>query len=480
MKQGEGIVWIKRGFGLFIASTFILVTLFGLTLNSDLNSLKSELNSNSSKVKLTNATRALNRDMNLFFTLANLPVIKQVFDILSINFVPIRQEIRAVIEASPTLLGTDTPRKYLIAFQNSAEARGTGGIIGAFAIVKFERGKLSVERTGSNAMLKSLETLPIAMPTDFIRIYGNDPAIWQNSNISPHFPFGAKIWMALWEKQFGEKLDGVIAVDPSALSYILKSTGPITLNTGEVISGNNLVAETLEKAYKRYEFDNLARKNFLVRIINATASRFASGQYSKLRLAQGLERGIVENRILVYSTDGAVEKILESTKLSGALSASKKNEFRTVIINTDASKLDYYLSRRTQVKSLSCNKNGKVQIELSLTNTLKSSKGLPSYVLTRADKTKPAALVSGQHRFLSFIYGPPGSSLISAKRSTALGSPGRLGEELHRPVLVVDVDLAPHQSEKVTAVFSRGTGPITYNSQPLVIPEKVAIYDKCR
>ena len=70
--------------------------------------------------------------------------------------------------------------------------------------------------------------------------------------------------------------------------------------------------------------------------------------------------------------------------------------------------------------------------------------------------------------------------MISAKRSSAFGSPGRLGEELHRPVLVVDVDLAPQQSEKVTAVFSRGTGPITYHSQPLVIAEKVAIDDKCR
>jgi len=474
------LLWVKRVSIILLALILVFVIAFGLRTKSHVDSLSNNLRSGGSATELAASANALSGDVNLALSVASLPVVKQILSVAGVNFVPIKDEIRAVIEAAPTLAGADGPKRYLIAFQNSAEARGTGGILGAFAIVKFERGKLSVERTGSNAILKSLETLPIVMPADFKRIYGDDPAIWQNSNISPHFPYGAKIWMALWEKQFGEKLDGVIAVDPSALSYILRSTGPIKLKSGEVITSKNLVSETLQKAYKRYEFDNLARKDFLVRIINATASRLVSGQYSKLRLAQGLKRGIDENRILVFSSDTRVESLLEDTSIGGALSTSKNNEFRAVIINTDASKLDYYLSRKTQVKSLSCSENGEVRVELLVKNILTTGIGLPSYVLTRADKTKPPGLVSGQHRFLAFVYGPPNSSLISARRSTTFGSAGRLGEERDRPVLVVDIDLAPQQSEKVTAVFSRGTGPITYHSQPLVIAEKVTIDDKCR
>jgi len=476
----------KRFSSKTIVAASIALVLIALTSTIGVQSVLAAKNfahaikSSQSEEELIKSARNLENNVNRLITISNLPLVSHVLKIAGLEFSPITKELDSAIQVSPYIFGSSKPLRYLISFQNSAEARGTGGILGAFAIVKFERGKLSVERTGSNAILKSLETLPIVMPADFKRIYGDDPAIWQNSNISPHFPYGAKIWMALWEKQFGEKLDGVIAVDPSALSYILRSTGPIKLKSGEVITSKNLVSETLQKAYKRYEFDNLARKDFLVRIINATASRLVSGQYSKLRLAQGLKRGIDENRILVFSSDTRVESLLEDTSIGGALSTSKNNEFRAVIINTDASKLDYYLSRKAQVKSLSCSENGEVRVELLVKNILTTGIGLPSYVLTRADKTKPPGLVSGQHRFLAFVYGPPNSSLISARRSTTFGSAGRLGEERDRPVLVVDIDLAPQQSEKVTAVFSRGTGPITYHSQPLVIAEKVTIDDKCR
>jgi Protein of unknown function (DUF4012) len=475
---------MKLRIGICIGVLFLLISSFigykAIKISSDITELRHGISQGAAAEILKGKTDKVAADLRQMVAISGTPGLSSALGLAGLNVKSIQPEIQSLVGAAPLLLGSDRPKRYLIAFQNSAEARGTGGIIGAFAIVKFDRGKLSVERTGSNAILKSLETLPIPMPSDFRRIYGDDPAIWQNSNISPHFPYGAKIWMALWEKQFGEKLDGVIAVDPSALSYILKSTGAIKLKSGEVITSENVVSETLQKAYKRYEFDNLARKDFLVRIIDAAFSKIMAGQYSKIQLAQGLKTGVEENRILVFSSDKSVERLLEDTRLGGTLSTTEKNEFRVVILNIDASKLDYYLSRKTQVKSLSCNKNGEVQVELLMKNTLITGLGLPSYVLTRADKTKPAALVSGQHRFLAFIYGPPGSSLISAKRSTAFGSPGRLGEELQRPVLVVDVDLAPGQSEKVTAVFSRGAGPITYHSQPLVIAEKVAIDDKCR
>jgi hypothetical protein len=338
---------------------------------------------------------------------------------------------------------------------------------------------VSVIRTGSNSILKSLEELPIRMPTDYVKLYGSDPAIWQNSNISPHFPYAAQLWMALWKKQFGEQLDGVIAVDPSALRYVLQATGPITLKSGELISSRNVVAETLQRAYKRYETNNDARKQYLVDIMNAAAEKVTSGKFSKVGMTKAIKRGLIENRILVYSQDKAAEKQLASVRLGGILGSNRNNEFRSVIINTDASKLDYYLMRTTNIQSLGCGKDSIIKITVTLKNSLKSGVGLPAYVLTRADKTKPAALVSGQHRFLDFIYGPTGSNLISAKRSSAFGSPGGVGEERHRPLLAVDVDLAPGQEEKITAFFTRGYGPITYRSQPLVLAEKVTIDDKC-
>ena len=439
----------------------------------------SSLSGEYDQTSLKNQSNQLASDVNRLFFLLHVPVVKQIASVAGIDFSPIRDEAVGTIKASSWLVGTDAPKRYMIAFQNSAEARGTGGILGAFAIVQLSKGHVSVIRTGSNAILKSLEELPIRMPTDYVKLYGSDPAIWQNSNISPHFPYAAQLWMALWKKQFGEQLDGVIAVDPSALSYVLQATGPITLKSGEVITSENVVAETLQKAYKRYETNNDARKQYLVDIMNAAASKITSGQFSKVGMAKAIKRGLIENRILMYSRDKAAEEQLASVRLGGILGSNRNDEFRSVIINTDASKLDYYLTRTTNIQSLGCGKDSKIKITVTLKNSLKSGVGLPAYVLTRADKTKPAALVSGQHRFLDFIYGPTGSNLISAKRSSAFGSPGGIGEERHRPLLAVDVDLAPGQEEKITAVFTRGFGPVTYRSQPLVIKEKVSTNDKC-
>ncbi len=422
----------------------------------------------------------LTSDINRFFTLLNAPIAKQISSLLGVNFSNIKDEIQAGIATGAVLAGADKPRKYLVAFQNSAEARGTGGILGAYAVVELNHGKITVIKTGSNEGLKWIDEIPIKMPKEFTTLYRSDPAIWQNSNLSPHFPYGAQIWLALWERQFGQSLDGVIAVDPSALSYILKATGPITLPSGKVLTSENLVAETLSAAYKEYEEDNAARKKYLVSIMNATFRQLLVGKFNKLQMVRALQRGIVENRILVYSSDRDVQAELAKTRLSGFMQTTPSNQYRVVVQNIDASKLDYYLDRDILIESLSCGDSAEVLVSVKVKNSLVSGVGLPAYVLTRADKGKPAKIVPGQHRFLLFVYGPPQSKLISATRSSTTGSAGGMSEERTRPILVVDLDLPPGQEESITAIFSRGDGPISYHSQPLVIEEKVSTNDKCK
>lgn len=422
----------------------------------------------------------LTSDINRAFALLNAPIAKQISSLLGVNFSNIKDEIRAGVAEGAVLAGADKPKKYLIAFQNSAEARGTGGILGAYAVVELNQGKITVIKTGSNEALKWIDEIPIKMPNEFTSLYRSDPAIWQNSNLSPHFPYGAQIWLALWKKQFGQNLDGVIAVDPSALSYMLKATGPITLPSGKILTSENLVSETLSAAYKEYEKDNAARKQYLVSIINATFKQLLDGEFNKLQMVRALRQGIIENRILVYSTESSVEAKLAKTRLAGFMQTTPSNQYRVVVQNIDASKLDYYLDRDVSIKSLSCGDSAEVEVSVTVKNSLTSGVGLPAYVLTRADKSKPTEITPGQHRFLLFVYGPPQSKLISATRSSTTGSAGGMGEERTRPILVVDLDLPPGQQEKITAVFTRGYGTISYHSQPLVIEEKVSTNDKCK
>jgi hypothetical protein len=439
----------------------------------------SSLSGEYDRATLDNQSNQLASDVNRLFNLLNVPVVKQIATVAGLDFSPIRDEAVATIKASSWLAGADAPKRYMIAFQNSAEARGTGGILGAFAIIDLNKGALSVVRTGSNVVLYSLPEIPVEVPVEFLELYGKNPSILQNANLSPHFPFGAEIWMGMWKKQFGEQLDGVIAVDPSSLSYVLKATGPITLASGEIITSENVVAETLQKAYKRYERDNNTRKQYLVDIMNAAAAKITSGQYSKIEMAKAIRRGLIENRILMYSRDAAAEKELATVRLGGFLSKDPNNEYRAVIQNIDASKLDYYLKRTVVIETTACKNVQQTQVRVKLTNTLKSGNGLPAYVLTRADKGKPSDLVTGQHRFKLFIYGPTNASLVSVSRENREDGLGGGSTERGRPIYVADVDLAPGESEALLANFAGGVGNITFVDQPLVIPTQVSIKGGC-
>ena len=434
-----------------------------------------------SKQSAITSAESLNTDITRLFSIINLPISKQISSLFGLNFSNIKNEISAAVSAGPILAGADKPRKYLISFQNSAEARGTGGILGAYALIELDKGNLKVLRTGSNASLYgiSLTEIPITMPAEFLKLYGKNPAILQNSNLSPHFPYGAQIWMGLWKKKYGEQLDGVIAVDPTALSYVLRATGEVTLKSGEKITSENVVEETLKNAYERYEKDNDARKQYLVDIMNATAAKLTKGDYSKIKMAKALRDGIKANRILIYSTNKDAQAKLATVKLGGELNLEDNNEYRTVIQNIDASKLDYYLDRSVAIESKSCEKERETQVRIRVTNTLKTGVGLSPYVLTRADKGKPSSLVTGAHRFKVFIYGPTNARLISVSRENRTADLGGASVERKRPIYVADVDLAPGDSEELLANFSGGVGNITFVDQPLVLETKLSIKDKC-
>ena len=424
---------------------------------------------------------ALNSDINRVFSIIDLPISKQISSLLGLNFSDIKSEITAAVSAGPLLAGADKPKRYLISFQNSAEARGTGGILGAYALIELDKGNLNVLQTGSNASLAgmSLREIPVVMPAEFLKLYGKNPAILQNSNLSPHFPYGAQVWLGLWKARYGQQLDGVIAVDPIALSYVLRATGEITLKSGEKITSENVVEDTLKNAYERYEKDNDARKQYLVDIMNATAAKLTKGEYSKVKMAKALRDGIKANRILIYSTNKDAQEKLAAVKLGGELKLEANNEYRTVIQNIDASKLDYYLDRSVAIESKSCEKDRQTQVRIRVTNTLKTGVGLSPYVLTRADKGKPSSLVTGAHRFKVFIYGPTNARLISVSRENRTADLGGASIERKRPIYVADVDLAPGDSEELLANFSGGVGNITFVDQPLVLETKLSIKDKC-
>lgn len=382
------------------------------------------------------------------------------------------------LTVAPGLLGLDGARTYLLAFQNPAEARGTGGIIGGYASIQVLNGKITVLRVGSNAQLHSLQDSPIFISKEFTDLYGTDPGIWQNSNMSPHFPYGAQIWLGLWKKQFGESLDGVITIDPIALSSILKVIGPVTMADGQVITSANVVEQTLSLAYQRFASDNKERKGYLVDIAKLVLDRLMQGGYSKIELAKQLSTPAHEGRILFYSTHATEEKVIEPSIVGGALSEGSNDEFRVVVENTSGNKMDYYLDRNVKIKTLACSPQRNTQISVTLTNSVDPKAVLPTYVMGRLDLKKPEG-VGNSHGVTLFIYGPTNSKIASARFTNSDIGAGVEGVERKRPVLITKFDLKPRQPQTLIVEFDGGKGPITLVKQPLVRDLVSKIDDSC-
>ncbi len=377
----------------------------------------------------------------------------------------------------PELLGLDETKKYLIAFQNSAEARGTGGILGAYAVAELN-GSLQIREVGTNAGLESQDQLPVRLPPEFRSIYRNDPAIWQNSNMSPHFPYGSRIWLALWDRQFKEKLDGVVTVDPIVLKSILEITGPIQVRN-KTISAANVVAETLSSSYLDYQSDNLARKQYLVEIIEGTASAIRDYNFQWNGELIKLSKPLIENRVLIYSSLPKIQRILSNAQISGTLSKKYDNQFRLVVQNTAGNKMDYYLKRKLKISSKSCEKRRITQAEFSLINTASKDFYLPAYVKGRLDLDLPG----GKNNSTSlsvFLYGPYKSKLVSAIDPTTGTSIGYQKSERGRPALVIPLELEAGEMRKFIVDFEGGVGNITTHIQPLVIKQSTQIVDQCR
>jgi hypothetical protein len=377
---------------------------------------------------------------------------------------------------APQLVGLDSPKNYLVVFQNPAEARGTGGIIGLFAVVEVSKSGIEIKQIGSNSILQSLDMIPIKMPSDYVNLYGSDPAIWQNSNLSPHFPYGAKIYLELFRIQFGQQLDGVIAVDSFVLEAIMKNLNPININ-GIEINYRNVVDWTLSKSYSYYANSVNERKAFLVKLVSSVGKELEEEKFSRLKMLSSLQQPLKEHRILIYNSNPDIQKRIEHSQLSGSLDLSQSNEFRLVMINTSGNKMDYYLQREVVVRRKAC--GNQTEVDFVVKNGATLSMKLPSYVSGRLDRNEPNG-IRNSHGVTALLYGPKSSYVEQVEDLDSGESLGYVAEERGRPIFGVALDLAAQQSRHFRVKFIGKPGELSIYTQPLVVDQKNHIIDRCR
>ncbi|WP_349269597.1 DUF4012 domain-containing protein [Mycolicibacterium parafortuitum] len=373
---------------------------------------------------------------------------------------------------APSMMGADGPRTYFMGFQTNAEARGTGGLLGGYGILRFEKGVPTVDTLASNTDLAQA-VAPVDFGFEYDQQYGyNRPFFdFRNSNLSPHFPYAAQIWKGMWLERTGMNVDGVIAIDPVALSYILGAVGPVTMPDGEVVSRENVVELTESTAYLRFPTDQAARKAYLQDIASAVVKRMTGPVKSPRQLLDALGLAVSERRIAIWSAVPEDQKLLEETALAHVVPEDPAPYASVVVNNLGGNKLDYYL--RTQIEYVADKCQGETRastVSVKLTNAV-PGEPLPDYVAGAVGLSPELGLDI-----------PPGTNVISVKLFATAGSqlssailngervPAILYAERGHPVFEVQVIITPGQTADIMFQLSEPTvtGAPRVPIQPLI------------
>ena len=334
----------------------------------------------------------------------------------------------------PTMAGGDGARNYLMIFQNNAEIRATGGMPGSWALLHADRGELSMAQQGTAGNFGELSEPIAPLSKAELTVYGEQLGTYfQDANFTPDFPRAAELWSARWEKQFaGTNLDGVLSLDPVAMSYLLEGTGNIQV--GDLtLTPENLVDELLNRAY--IDLDPMEQDALFADAARALFDAITKDLASPVSFVSGLDRAANEGRFRVASFDPSVEEVLAGTGVEGALAGDDGTPHFDIGVNdATGSKMGYYLRYWAKMESTGCTAEGLQSLVGSMTLnqsiTVSDASGLPISVTG----TGEYGTERGAQLLLVRLYGPYHGAISNVRID---------GRAIDRDLKIIDIDGRP-------------------------------------
>ena len=375
-----------------------------------------------------------------------------------------RQELQAVTGAldasavaaqiAPGMLGADGQRNYLLMIQNNAEARASGGIPGALAVLTFNNGQLTL---GAQSGAGEVGVMSPVIPVDSEQqqIYSIRLGKYmQDVNLTPDFPTAAATAQAMWERKTGEKVDGVISMDPISLGYVLDATGPVEISDPELLaltdgglptrlSGQNIVPTLLSDVYAKIPLPKY-QDVYFAGVAKEVFSALSTGEDGEAKgLIESISRGTSEGRILLWSAAAHEQSIIAKYPVSGSIAGPSvaPAQFGVYFNDGTGAKMDYHVKRTVQlVKECPADGYEQTTIHITSTNTAPAdaATSLPAYVTGGGAFGVPAGSVQTN----VIAYGPAQANVETA---TVDGQRSDFAAHQHanRPVGTVTVTLAP-------------------------------------
>jgi hypothetical protein len=363
------------------------------------------------------------------------------------------------LESTPYLLGMDSPRTYLVLFQNDKELRPTGGFMTAYSIMKVDKAKFEPTVSSDIYTLDAIYKPTIPAPDPIVK-YIKGPYVlsknWRlrDMNWSPDLAVSMETILPAVQKAGIGKIDGVIAVDTQVLVKLLDVIGPIGVpgfgnfstnidpecNCAQVIHELEAFADvegpiiwdplTGKIIQRPPNSDN--RKKIIGPLMNSILANALGQPKDKLpKLVQAAFESLIEKHVLFYMLDAKTQTAIADFGVGGTVKSYAGDYLYINDANLGGRKSNLYAYEEVE-------QNIKIAKDGSVTKTL---------TITYKNPEKQDGWLNSVLPTWVRVYVPKGSQLVAAEGLEAKQDPY---EDLGKTVFAGFFQLRPEGVSKVT------------------------------
>lgn len=337
----------------------------------------------------------------LDFAEAMVPKVEEVLDAVNsvdlkfmeeelgeyLSYLELAEQAVAFFEEEPHLvpmlkamIGAEADRLYVIAVQNPAEIRASGGFPGSVGTMRITDGVLIMEEFRSVTYMLSAATPKGIQITQEERVLFHHLSGIQtprDADLCPDFERVGHIWALAYEEMHKENVDGVISVTPHIVQRLLKVMDEeIELFDGTVMNGENALEVLLHDIYFKYfSTDYTSGRYKTTDDLFAEAAKITmeklTGNISAAQLLQYLpvaKQSVADRTLMVWMKDEQEQAFIKRIGWSGGLNQDPQKPEAGIYYNCVlSSKMGWYVLMDAQMGERVKNEDGSYTYPVTVT-----------------------------------------------------------------------------------------------------------------
>lgn len=302
----------------------------------------------------------------------------------------------AVTGRLKAMLGGEGDRIYLLAAQNSAEIRASGGFPGAMGVIRITDGILKVDDFHKvYDVLASHTPAQAGVTSQESNLFHGGLSAPRDADYCPDFERVAYIWALGYEAEQKEHLNGVISATPALVQRLLDAMDKeIKLFDGTVLNGDNAVKILQHDLY----FEYFGSQGYVANRATVSDQLFADaakktmtaitedmGMDGVMSILSVAKDSFEDRTLMLWMEDPQEQEILQKMGWNGGLNIDPENPQAGIYYNcTVASKMGYFLVREAEIGEGTQNSDGSYTYPITVTFsndiTKEEIRGASSYI----------------------------------------------------------------------------------------------------